>query len=661
MTSAGPNRSMLDEALEYLSLGYPIFPVCTPLMGKHFHRDRDRRQDVECPPEKHGKTPMVPWREYQERLPARQQVEQWWIRWPNANIGMVTGVLSGVVVLDCDSSEARQLAMDRGGLDKTPAVWTGKVGGVHYWLAHPVEEVRNFTRGRKEKIRGLDFRGDGGYVLLPPSVHREQKRRYRWVENTAGLRLAPIPPWLMDLLRGDGDAGGDTPDGARERFNLDDILNGVGEGARDDTLWRYAGKLRHDDVPLDHAEALMRMAARLCRPSFDEDIAVEKVRRAYREYEPGGAGPSMADADWFSPQKDTEDGLPLPDAATESDSAPQAIPWTVFNAEEFLAIEYPPIQWRVEGYLRERSILFNFGPPGSIKTFVATDAALGIASGGLFLGKFPCAQGRVLIVQEDTLGSDYQQTYLRPMLAARGLTGADLRETLFIAPPADFAFDQAERLRDLCAWLDEFRPELLVIDSFYLMYSGRKEDLIGVMKLMKRIRNKFGCAIWVIDHNRKGQGKNSEGEDPVDRLINGREKSAAVDVIMESRLVKGQDGAAFLDVLKLRGARRPESVRVAYEDGLIGIDGDKAESPAGATRSVYEWLSREGGSRTKVQISNASNLSLRSVEGALYELQRDGLAKKVGKQGRADTFVALRKSEATPHGVTIELDEGEDE
>lgn len=369
----------------------------------------------------------------------------------------------------------------------------------------------------------------------------------------------------------------------------------------------------------------------------------------------------MEDADWFAPPG-AETGAAIGAVLdTESDGEPQTIPWAVFNAEEFLAIEYPPIQWRVEGYLRERAILFNFGPPGSIKTFVATDAALGIASGGLFLGKFPCAQGRVLIVQEDTLGSDYQQTYLRPMLEARGLTGADLRDTLFIAPPADFAFDHTDRLRDLCAWLDQYRPELLVIDSFYLTYSGKKEDLIGVMKLMKRIRNKFGCAIWVIDHNRKGQGKNSEGEDPIDRLINGREKSAAVDAIMESRLVKGQDGAAFIDVLKIRGAKRPEALRVAYEDGRISIDGDKAESPAGATKTVYEWLSREGGSRTKVQISNAANLSLRSIEGALYELQRDGLAKKVGKQGRADTFVALRKSEATQHGVTIEFDEDEDE
>jgi hypothetical protein len=634
-------RPMLQHALEYLALGYPVFPVCSPLMGSHDHWSNEKQQRIDCPPEKRGKNPMGPWKALQTGLPSVEQVRAWWSRWPTANIGMATGELSGVIVLDCDDGEAGRAALDRGGLEKAPAVWTGKPGGIHFWIQHPGYSVKNFVR----EIDGTDFRGDGGYVLLPPSKHAKGAF-YRWNEHTLGMKPPPVPPWLEPSLQGrSSDDGGPIGNG----FDLEAVLNGIKEGARDQTLWSYAGKLRADDVPQAYAEQLIRQAARLCDPPFDEDTAVEKVRRAYREYEPNVEGPpfDLSDLDngplWVV---GAEPSPPIPLLESETDEAP--VGWRVYNAEEFLAIEYPAIEWRVEGYLREKAILFSFGPPGSIKTYVATDAALAIASGDMFLNRFPCQQGRVLVVQEDTLGSDYQQAYLRPMMAARGITGADVRDTLFIAPPADFSFDQASRLNDLCEWLKEYTPDLLVVDSFYLMYSGKKEDLIEVMKLLKKIRNKFGCAIWIIDHNRKSQGQGSQGEDAIDRLINGREKSAAVDVVMESRSVKGESGSVFLDVLKQRGVKLPEPIRVTYADGRLTVDGDEPESPKGSAQVMYEWMCREGGSRTKEQIARGCDLSARSVNYAMGELVMSGLAMKSGKQGRSALWIAVRKADAAP-------------
>jgi hypothetical protein len=633
MPEAQAARTMLDEALDYLNLGYPVFPVCSPLMGSHGHMVNGVLSD--CPPDKRGKNPMTSWKAVQSTLPTEQQVRQWWSRWPTANIGMATGTLSGVVVLDCDSFEARQLAIDRGGLDKAPAVWTGTPGGIHYWLEHPVGEVRNFAG---KGLKGLDFRGDGGYVLLPPSVHRNQGAKYRWAEHTIGMRPAPIPPWLMDLLHGTGGETSADEHELGEALDLEAILAGIGQGARDDTLWRYAGKLRGDNVPQAYAEQLIRQAAALCRPAFDADAAVEKVRRAYREFQPRTDFGAW-DAEIEKSAAETV-GNALPDVEAEQD-------WQVFDAETFLAIEYPPVEWRIEGYLRDRGILFSYGPPGAIKTYVATDAGLAIASGGKFLGQFQCQQGRVLVVQEDTLASDYQQAYLRPMLAARGLTGADVRDTLFVAPQADFALDRNDRLEALCGWLDVYHADLLILDSFYLMYSGRREDLLTVLKIVKKIRNKYGCSIWIIDHNRKGQG-DASGENPIDRLINGREKSAAVDVVMESRPVKGESGSVFLDVLKLRGVKLPEAVRVTYSDGRFTVDGDEEVTPTGASHTVYEWLCREGGSRTIRQIMSGVGLADRTVREALAELHRDGLARPWGKVGTAKTWLAIRRSEATP-------------
>lgn len=655
MASAETSRQpMIEHALEYLALGYPIFPVCSPRMGKHQHYRDGRLRD--CIGDKVGKNPMTSWLGCQTALPSADQVCAWWKKWPTANIGMATGRLSGVIVLDCDSGEARQLALDRGGLERTPAVWTGKPGGTHFWMAHPGYDVKNFVK----EIDGTDFRGDGGYVLLPPSLHHSGTT-YRWAENTLGMKPATVPPWLDELFRAKAswaisDGDGKTP------LDLAEILTGIKQGERDTKLFKYACRLRHDDVLQEHAEMMLRLAARACDPAFPEDEAVEKVRRAYREYEPGGIGPQVEVDEFFAPPprggaRVNEIGDEIGATSETDDDREEAVSWRVYNVEDFLAIEYPPVEWRVQGYLREKAILFSFGPPGSIKTFVATDAAIAIASGGLFLNKFECQQGRVLIVQEDTLGSDYQQSYLRPMMKARGISGSDIRDTLFIAPPAEFAFDQEDRMRDLCNWLGEHKPDLLVIDSFYLMYSGRKEDLIAVMKILKRLRNRFGCAIWIIDHNRKGQA-DSSGENPIDRLINGREKSAAVDVVMESRPVKGEQGSTFLDVLKLRGAKLPDAVRVTYEDGLITVEGDEESSPRGAAQTVYEWLCREGGSRTKAQMARGCDISERSVHYAVGELAMAGRVKKTGKQGRADLWIAIRLADAEPQQQpTIEFDE----
>lgn len=646
MTASERAPDMLARALEYLSMGYPIFPVCSPLMGRHSHGDK------EC--SSPGKRPLVAWQPYQQRLPTEQEVRSWWGRHPHANIGMATGVLSGVVVLDCDSGEARQLAMERGGLDKTPAVFTGKPGGIHYWLGHPIDEVRNFAR----KLPGLDFRGDGGYVLLPPSTHASGAR-YRWAENTAGMRLADVPPWLADLLQGRTGAFDDDGE-PRESLDYDAILAGTDEGGRDDFLFRAACRFRHDDLPRSVAEAMIRQAARACRPPFSEDVAVEKVARAYRVYEAGAVGPEVEDGGFFSPRGGGSGAADV-DGDVAEDASDEA--WKVYDAADFLRIEYPVVQWRVHGFLRDQAILFNFGAPGSIKTYIATDAAIAVATGGLFLGQYECAQGRVLIVQEDTLESDFQQAYLAPMVRARGIDPELFRGQLFIAPAGGMSLDVPERVKELCAWIEHHKTDLLVLDAFYLMHSGEGfgKDLGPIMKRIKAIRAKYGCAIWVIDHDRKGKGEGSGDGNPIDRLWGGRQKSAAVDAIVESRPVKGSHGETFLDVIKLRGAKPAEPIRVTLgPDYMLTVDAKEAEetSPNGATNIVYEWLCREGGSRTKAQISNGLNLSLRSVEGALYALQRDGLVKQVGKVQRAFTYVALRKSDAEAvGGVTIEWDE----
>jgi hypothetical protein len=127
-------------------------------------------------------------------------VRQWWGRWPDANVAIRTGAVSGLVVLDVDPDHGGDQSLERvldrfGPLPDGRLVRTGS-GGRHFYFAHPGSLVRNDT-GRLLG-RGLDIRGDGGYVIAPPSRHVSGGS---YVLEAGGQIIPEIPGWLIELLR----------------------------------------------------------------------------------------------------------------------------------------------------------------------------------------------------------------------------------------------------------------------------------------------------------------------------------------------------------------------------------------------------------------------------------------------------------------------------
>jgi hypothetical protein len=122
-------------------------------------------------------------------------IERWWKRWPSANVGVPTGKKSGVVVLDVDVDEGglESLAkLERAGtpVPKTARARTGG-GGIHVFFRYPRgTEIRN-SAGLLGP--GLDVRGEGGYVVVPPSRTRSS---YQWVDSSSLAEAS----WLIDRL-----------------------------------------------------------------------------------------------------------------------------------------------------------------------------------------------------------------------------------------------------------------------------------------------------------------------------------------------------------------------------------------------------------------------------------------------------------------------------
>src|SRR5919201_1328732 len=167
--------SLSDAVHGYTGLGWSIIPI----------RYGDKR-------------PLVRWEEFQHRRPTASELQAWLSCWPDAGVGVVTGSISGIVVLDIDSHHGGNVTLER--LEQQhgdmPATVEGRTGGGgrHFYFAHPGGLIRN-TVGL---AAGVDLRGDGGYVVAPPSMHRSGIC-YAWREGRGpgDTRLAPIPAWLL--------------------------------------------------------------------------------------------------------------------------------------------------------------------------------------------------------------------------------------------------------------------------------------------------------------------------------------------------------------------------------------------------------------------------------------------------------------------------------
>ena len=173
-------------------------------------------------------------------------VRAWWTRWPEANIGVPTGLRFDVLDIDPKHGGDAALAAleaEQGPLPETAEVRTG--GGGRHILFLPDSRVR-CSAGMLGN--GLDVRGAGGYVVAPPSIHASG-RRYAWACRAA---LAPWPEWLLDRIaprepvrpkhetpvriRDDGG----SRHGLRVLRRACETVVAAGEGTRHDVLRRRA-------------------------------------------------------------------------------------------------------------------------------------------------------------------------------------------------------------------------------------------------------------------------------------------------------------------------------------------------------------------------------------------------------------------------------------
>jgi AAA domain-containing protein/bifunctional DNA primase/polymerase-like protein/primase-like protein len=568
---------MLEAARAYRDRGLSVIPACRPTdagCSCSWHRHE---------PEDAGKQPLVKWEPYQLEAPHVDQVDEWWSRSPEANIGIVTGAVSKLVVFDADSDEGIA-SLDA--LRVPRSTWISRTGrGLHVFLRHPGVGTKIGNRaGLRPK---LDVRGDGGYVLAPPSRHRSG-RDYEWITGPGDVTLAEIQPTLLALLTGAATNGGpESPTTTAE----------IPEGQRNDTLYKLARALFRRGLGLGSVVlALLEENRRRCRPPLSECEV-----RAIAEH----AGTQPHRPDFTTAQGAITDDLDLVSIGQllgEPDTGPA---------------------WLVEKRLPAAGLGLLAAKPKGGKSTLARVLAMCVARGTPWLGHATTRGPVVYLALEE------KRHEVRDHFQALGATSADPIFILCAAAPVD-------ALARLRREAERRRPALIIIDTLFKLV--RIEDgndyaiVTAALEPLLTLARETGAHVLAVHH--LGKGERGDG----DAILGSTAIFAAVDTVL---LLKRSARYRTLSSIQRYGDDL-EEITLALDpvtrEVTAGVARDQADL-AEASRLILEALAGATNPMTEAELDAAVECRTGVRRKALRGLVGTGTVVRMGRGGKTDPFM----------------------
>jgi hypothetical protein len=481
-------------------------------------------------------------------------INRWWSSNPKAGVGLPTGKVNGIIVIDFDPRNAGVEAVDEDGVEygrdayqmaadlfgpELPDTWIVETpgGGLHFYFQHPGDRLVPGIKGWWQP--GLDVKADGGYVCAPPSIH-PNGGEYIWVQKpTAGPLAPPLPPDIEAALSN-----------AQVKQVERELKGDLGErkipsGNRNDALTSLAGSMRRRNMePEAILAALLAENKVKCSPPLDEDEVLAIVNSVGR-YE---ADPEAAPATVAAAKREI----------------------IVTPLSEMLS-EPPPIEWIMQGRLARGDCAMIVGPPGCGKSWITMDLAVSGALGGKVLGEWQVNKPlRVLYVDEENPKSELNRRLFGIFNAtvqngARPKAALDLEARLHVFEPCQgFTFREKEGwLVPLAEMVSSIEPDLIIFDSMTAVSGIVDENKATEVRAffhdkLYPLRRICNSAILAVHHSNKKAYETEGNETTVkDGQIRGSiDYLGAVDACLFAGASKGKDGKVAKRTLHQAKQRR---------------------------------------------------------------------------------------------------------
>ena len=485
----------LEYALRYAAIGWRVLPL-------HQITPTGCSCNFSCEsPGKHPRTAHG----VKDASCDEATIRAWWRKWPEANIGIACGSVSGIVVLDIDPRNGGDATIEAiaGEFPDTPNATTGG-GGQHYVFAYDPD-----TKLSASGLAGIDIQGDGKYVVVEPSSHISGNL-YQWEASSEPWDMipAPVPEWLV-AAAGRKAAPEPVADAGDEWIppetvnDLRSALNALDADDRD--TWIAVGQ-RLKSLGTTGRELWMTW-------SQTSDKWQPKDARTWDTFAGQRTGyqavfSDAARAGWVNPMAGggRQQAQPLP-------PPPETItPLATVRGSELETVPVKDREWLLDGWIPHRETTTIYADAGTGKSLLAMQLAIHCVLGEPFFGINTRKGPAILVLCEDEL--DEANRRYHDIMRHVGCSYADLHDLHIVCRVGDdnllMTFDGKDRgtltpfWYDLDATVQEIRPVMLLLDTRTDIYGGNESDRSQVNAFVKRalthIAKTRDCAVVVPAH-----------------------------------------------------------------------------------------------------------------------------------------------------------------
>jgi len=550
---------ILNAALAYARRGVPVFPV----RGK-------------LPLTEHG---------FKDATTDSDRIREWWASWPDANIAIPTGSATNRFVLDSDPRHGgnKSLAALEAEHGQMPATLESRTGGDgrHFVFVLPEGCVICNSAGRLGP--GLDIRGEGGYIVAPPSIHLETKKPYVWVNRA---KPAQAPAWLIQALS--------NPVTLKGNQAVSEAA--IPAGQRNDTLVRIAGAMRRKGCSPEAIEvALHAENVRRCKPPLF-DTEVRSIAQSVSRYAPQEKP--------FSPQSPSG--------------------FVLQHIGEILAEPDLPTDYLVDGLLVAGTASLTAAKPKAGKSTFGRNLSVAVAHGEPFLG-MQTKQGEVVYLALEERKQDVKNDF-----RAMGVT----ENTPIYVHAAPMPQDGVLALCDL---VRQRRPALVVGDPLFRMVRVKDEkayaEMYNALGVLIDVSRETNTHIHVAHH-----GGKSLKVDAIDTPLGSTAIAGAVATLIV--LKRNPDDTRTIRTIARIGKDIPETLlQMDATTKLLDLGAEKSVAEAETlAKQIVEFLGAAEEPKTRPEIEDAVEGRTGRKRQVLQRLVKDGKVIREGAGSKGDPF-----------------------